>query len=133
MMTTTFRKLYLLVLLFCFVLGAAAQQNGRRFMLKGTLQSPAPEVLSGSTLSLKDSATGKLIAGGSSNADGSFSFTLPAGNYVFAVSYLGTLYYQSNVIGLSADTHLGTIKISPAALSLKEIVIQSSANNPLCR
>jgi hypothetical protein len=130
MMTTTFRKLYLLVLLFCFVLGAAAQQNGRRFMLKGTLQSPAPEVLSGATLSLKDSATGKLIAGGSSNADGSFSFTLPAGNYVFAVSYLGTLYYQSNVIGLSADTHLGTIKISPAALSLKEIVIQSSANKP---
>jgi hypothetical protein len=129
-MNLILKKLWLIVLLYCFVLGASAQQNGRKFNLKGMLQSTAREVLSAATLSVKDSATGKMIAQGSSNANGSFSFSVARGNYLFAVSYLGALYYQSNVISLSADTDLGVIKIRPAALSLKEIVIQSSANKP---
>jgi hypothetical protein len=80
-MNLILKKLWLIVLLYCFVLGASAQQNGRKFNLKGMLQSTAREVLSAATLSVKDSATGKMIAQGSSNANGSFSFSVARGNY----------------------------------------------------
>lgn len=123
---------FLLLLFFlinCVFSTAFAQNNA--FTVKGIISNINNEVVDGATLFLKDGNDGHIIKQGLSNADGTFSFNVSAGSYVIAVSYMGTLAYQSDKLKISAHTNLGLIKIETKTRSLKEVVIQHSGNKPL--
>jgi hypothetical protein len=109
-----------------------AQSTGQN-KLEGIVKNTTNEPVDGASLYLKDAIYGQVIARGTSNRDGSFSLAIPAGNYVLAVTYLGSLAYQSELLKISADLNLGVLKIATNARNLKEVVIQTAANKPLLK
>lgn len=117
-------------ILTCLFSKSFAQNN---ITLKGIIRNTDNVAIDGATLFLKDGHTGEVIKQGLTAIDGTFAFTAVAGNYVVSVSYLGTLSYQSELLKLSGSLDLGIVKIETTARSLKEIVIQSSANKPLVK
>ncbi|WDF55580.1 outer membrane beta-barrel family protein [Mucilaginibacter sp. KACC 22063] len=119
----------ILILLICIFQNLLAQNNGG-YYLKGVVQSTSNEALVGATILLKDGLTGKTLKQTQGNQDGAFSFDINAGNYILAVSYLGSLSYQSELIKLTGSTDLGVLKINTATVNLKEVVIKSSVNKP---
>ena len=128
-MTRSYLQLTFILLFTCAISTAIAQTQ--TFTIKGHLRNTDNNVIDGATLFLKDGTDGQVIKQELSNADGTFSFTVSAGSYVIAVSYLGTLVYQSDLLKISAHTDMGIIKIESKTRSLKEVVIQRSGNKPL--
>lgn len=124
------QNILFIFLLTCFFSKGFAQNN---ITLKGIIKNTDNAAIDGATLFLKDGHTGEVLKQGLTAIDGTFAFTAVAGNYVVSVSYLGTLSYQSELLKLSGSLDLGIIKIETTARSLKEIVIQSSANKPLLK
>jgi outer membrane receptor protein involved in Fe transport len=122
-----------LFLLLTFLFSKSFSQSNTSIILKGNIQNSGTENIEGATLFLKDGNNGKLLNQGSSDKNGTFSFTVAAGNYVISVSYLGALAYQSELLKISGNLDLGTIKLTTTARSLKEVVIQSTGNKPIIR
>ncbi|MDY0903322.1 outer membrane beta-barrel family protein [Pedobacter sp. CFBP9032] len=123
---------YLFIFLLTFCLKGYGQGN-TGIILKGKLKNENNEPVEGATLLLKDAENGQVVKQELSEADGTFSFAVSAGSYVLAVSYLGAFVYQNDQLQLSASVDLGELKIKTANLNLKEIVIQSSRNQPLIK
>jgi hypothetical protein len=132
MINTGLKHSYLIILL-TFVFFNGFGQKNSEYYLKGVIQSTNNEIISGATLLLKDGNTGQIVNQRASSADGTFSFTVVAGNYVLSVSYLGVLSYQTDLIRLLGNTDLGVVKIKTTSRSLKEIVIQGSSSKPVIR
>lgn len=132
MINTILKKSFLIILLSCFFFNGFAQKSGE-YYLKGVIQNTNNEVINSATLFLKDGKTGQIVNQIASSVNGTFSFAASSGNYVISVSYLGVLSYQSDLIRLSGNTDLGIIKIKTTENSLKEVVIQSSANKPMIK
>jgi len=127
------KQFYLFILLLtCFFSKGFAQSN-TTIPLKGVIKNSTNEAIDGATVFLKDGNSGQVVKQGLTSKDGTFSFTAAAGNYVIAVSYLGALAYQSDLLKLSAPLDLGIIKVETAARSLMEVVIQSSGKKPLIK
>ena len=127
------KQFYLFILLLtCFFSKGFAQSN-TTIPLKGVIKNSINEAIDGATVFLKDGNSGQVVKQGLTSKDGTFSFTAAAGNYVIAVSYLGALAYQSDLLKLSAPLDLGIIKVETAARSLMEVVIQSSGKKPLIK
>lgn len=124
------QKVLFIFILTCLFSKSFAQNN---ITLKGIIRNTDNVAIDGATLFLKDGHTGEVIKQGLTAIDGTFAFTVVAGNYMVSVSYLGTLSYQSELLKLSGSLDLGIVKIETTARSLKEIVIQSSANKPLVK
>lgn len=103
------------------------------FTLKGIIKNTNNEAIDGATLFLKDGNSGQVVKEGLSNADGTFLFTINAGNYVVVVSYLSKLSYQSDLLKVSGSMDLGLLKIETSAHSLNEVVIQRISNKPLIK
>jgi hypothetical protein len=123
------KLLYIFILLTCTFRNVLAQKNAD-FHLNGIIQSISNEALTGATVILKDGVSGKVLKQMPSKKDGTFSFDVKADNYVVAVSYLGLLSYQSELIKLTGNTDLGVLKINTATINLKEVVVKSSGNKP---
>ncbi|SEB07041.1 peptidase associated/transthyretin-like domain-containing protein [Pedobacter hartonius] len=130
MKKTYLKQSYFVIFLCCLFLNGLAQKKAE-FYLKGVIQSTGNEGVSGATLLLKDGSSGKILNQRESGGDGTFSFTVVAGNYIVSVSYLGALSYQSDLIRLTGNTDLGMIQLKTTARSLKEVVIQTSASKPV--
>lgn len=129
MISINLKPFYFITVLVFIFQHAFAQQNAGYF-LKGVLKSNSNEALANATIILKDGTTGTLLKQISGKQDGVFSFDVNAGNYIIAVSYLGSLCYQSELIKLSGNTDLGTLKVNTSAVNLKEVVIKSTVNKP---
>lgn len=125
------KRFFLVLFILTCVCFEGFSQGG--FTLKGVITSTNNEAIDGATLFLKDGISGQVLKQGLSNADGTFLFILNAGNYVMAISYLGKLSYQSDLLKLSGNTDLGLIKIEKSAQNLNEVVIQSISNKPLIK
>lgn len=131
MITPNLKQTYLIIfLLTCFFSNGFAQTV---FTLKGVVKHTGDEAVDGATLFLKDGHNGQLIKQELSNPDGTFSFNVSAGNYVLAVSYLGALAHQSELLKVTGNLDLGIIRITAAARSLKEVVIESAGNKPIIK
>jgi outer membrane receptor protein involved in Fe transport len=123
---------YLLLILTCFC-SLSFAQNYEGHTIKGIIKNTNNEVVDGATLFLKNGSDGQVLKQTLSDKDGIFSFTIKPGTYVISISYLGTLSYQSDLLRLSRDMDIGTIKIKTTARSLKEVVIQSSGSKALIK
>jgi hypothetical protein len=133
MINPTFSRIsFLLIMLISFFAESFAQNPGH-INLKGVVRNKNKEAVDGATLFLKDGITGEVIKQGLTHADGAFSLTIPAGNYVLALSYLGSLAYQSELLKIADNTDLGILTIETISRSLKEVVIQTAANKPLLK
>ena len=108
-------------------------QNNTSIHLKGTIKNTKNEGVDGATLLLKNSQTGQAVHQGLSNPDGTFSFDIPRGTYILAISYLAALSYQSELLKIADHMDLGLITIETNPRSLKEVVIQSAVNKPLIK
>lgn len=116
----------------CFSSKILAQNNTTVF-LKGTIRNTKNEGVDGATLLLKNSHNGQTVQQGLSNPDGTFSFDIPRGTYILAISYLAALSYQYELLKIADHLDLGLITIETNPRSLKEVVIQSSVNKPLIK
>jgi hypothetical protein len=123
---------YLFFILTCFFSTSFAQNNQGN-TLKGIIKNRNNEVVGGATLFLKNGIDGQVIKQTLSDKDGVFSFTVKAGSYVIAISYLGALSYQSDLLTLLGNMDVGVINVETTARSLKEVVIQSSGSKPLIK
>ena len=85
---------------------------------KGTLQP-----LEYSTISISNTSTNKVTAGGITNATGDFSFDAAPGVYNIKIEFIS--FKSSEIKGktLTTDTNLGTISLQPDATQLKDVVI----------
>ena len=132
MINPTFKQPYLFIILLTCFFSRGFSQSKPAITIKGIIKNSNNEAIDGATVFLKDGSSGQVLNQRLSGGDGTFSFTAAAGTYVVSISYLGTLAYQSDLLK-SGSADLGTIKIVTAARSLKEVVIQSSANRPLIK
>ncbi|RAJ32154.1 outer membrane beta-barrel family protein [Pedobacter cryoconitis] len=133
MIDANFKQNILLIFLLTCVFSNGFAQSNTKLILKGILKNLDNVAIDGATLFLKDGHTGQVIKQSLTSADGAFTLTTDSGSYVVAASYLGALSYQSQLLQLSENMDLGVIKIEVITRSLKEIVIQSSANKPLVK
>jgi hypothetical protein len=131
MITFNLKPAWLFIFLLTCYFSNGFAQNIPDIVLKGVIRNMNNEAIDGATLFLKDGISGRVVKQELSDKNGAFSFSAAAGSYVFSVSYLGTLSYQSDLLKLSASMDLGVIKIETTARSLKEVVIQSSSTKPL--
>ena len=85
---------------------------------KGTSQP-----LEYSTISISNTSTNKVTAGGITNATGDFSFDAAPGVYNIKIEFIS--FKSSEIKGktLTTDTNLGTISLQPDATQLKDVVI----------
>jgi outer membrane receptor protein involved in Fe transport len=127
------KTFYILVLLLTFLFSKSFSQNIVLITIKGSIGNTNNEQIDGATVLLKDGTNGKLLQQELSKADGTFSFTVAPGAYVVAISYLGTLAYQSDLMKISGNIDLGSIQVVTATRSLKEVLIKSSGNKALIR
>jgi len=123
---------FLLILLSC-IISTTFAQNKTDITIKGIVKNIKNEPVDGATLFLKDNNSGQVVKQALSNPDGSFHFSVAPAAYILSVTYLGVLSYQTELPRSSVDTDLGIIKIELNARSLKEVVIESSANKPLIK
>lgn len=126
-------KLFLAFLILIYSFSTVFAQGIDNIVLKGKITDKNNDVVEGATLLLKDANSGKIVKQALSNANGTFLFSINAGDYVVSVSYLGAISYQSEVLKLSANTDLGVIKIETSSRNLKEVVIQSFNSKPLIK
>ncbi|WP_158275346.1 TonB-dependent receptor [Pedobacter sp. HMWF019] len=115
------------------IISTTFAQNKADIIIKGTVKNTKNEPIDGATLFLKDTNSGQVVKQTLSNPDGTFHFTVPPTTYILSMTYLGALSYQTELLKLSGNTDLGIIKIEFSGRSLKEVVIQSSANKPLIK
>ena len=127
------KSAYFILLFLTFLFSKGAAQSAKGILIKGLIRNSNNEGIDASTIFLKDGSTGQVLKQTLSDPTGSFSFAASSGSYVISVSYTGTLVYQSEVLHVTDNMDLGIIKVDNNPRSLKEVVIQSSANKPLIR
>ena len=78
------------------------------------------------TISVTEAATGSIIKGTIANSAGIFTIhDLPFGVYDIGISFIGYKEFRIKSVTLSKDLSLGTIIMSPADFSLKEVMVVS--------
>ncbi|AXT52610.1 hypothetical protein D1818_17870 [Aquimarina sp. BL5] len=80
------------------------------------------EILLGASIIIKNSNNGVFT-----NAYGFYSITLPKGDYILEISYLG---YVTKVLDIKLETDKNIkIELQPSSSELEEVVIQTNQNN----
>src|SRR5579862_5918441 len=99
------RKLFSLVALFIVLMFATAFAQSNQGTITGTISDPAGAVIAGSQLEVKNSETGVVYRGGTSNT-GNYVISVPAGTYEITVVVPGfKKFVESNVqVVTSTDT-----------------------------
>lgn len=133
MTNTKFKIIFFLIFFLSLLFAKVFAQTAPIFRLKGNLTHMNHNAVEGATLSLKDGITGSTLQQQQSSINGQFSFAVKSGSYVIAVSYMGSLAYQSDLLKITGDRNLGTLKIETSARTLKEIIIQGAGSKTLIK
>lgn len=119
-------KLYTLLLSLCSLTSYA------QFVVSGrVIGKDGKTPLEYATVAAKSRATGDMVGGVVTNASGHFSFeNFKSGEYLLTFTYMG--YSQDSVkvlIGtLNKNYDLGTIALSPGALTIGEVTVEGKAS-----
>ena len=91
--------------------------------IKGTIKdSTTKEPIGYVNISIKDK-NDKLITGGTSNDDGTFSVAAEKGNYIITLSFIGYKNFQKEISVKSDVVNLGVIYLEEDAQMLSEIEV----------
>lgn len=122
-----FMKQFILIIGLMISVGSFAQNNGRITgnVMDAELKEPIPEA-NVRILHQKDST---FYNGAATNAKGDFSISLPLGNYIVHVTYVGNHDFYQNVVLNSAKptANLGTIELGADNILLDAAVVTAKA------
>ena len=122
-----FMKQFILIIGLMISVGGFAQNNGRITgnVMDAELKEPIPEA-NVRILHQKDST---FYNGAATNAKGDFSISLPLGNYIVHVTYVGSHDFYQNVVLNSAKptANLGTIELGADNILLDAAVVTAKA------
>ena len=97
-------------------IGASAQQHSLTGRIIDTDENPIPY----STVVVLNN--GNQVTGGSTNDEGRFTLSVPAGNYTLSARYLGYKSAEFS-ISITASTDLGDITLEPESEAIDEVVV----------
>ena len=106
-----------LAAVFAILIGSTAFAQSNQGTITGTISDPAGAVVQGAQLDVRNSATGVVYSGGTSNT-GNYVIVVPAGTYEITVTVPGfKKYVQSNVqVVVATDTRRDvTLELGSAA------------------
>jgi len=112
------RRIFILILL------AAAMLPAEAFNISGTVFDEESSPLPSATVRIVTARDSSYVAGGTTSADGRFSFKgIAAGRYKVVASYVG---YRNSVVAVTLkdrNARLDSIKLEPASVMLSEATV----------
>jgi outer membrane receptor protein involved in Fe transport len=112
-----------LSLLFLVATLALGQSDGS---VSGTVLDQQDEPLSSASVALYDSTQSNIIAGASTDAEGSFSIDIEPGQYVLKITFLSFQPYTQDVqISEGETVAVGTINMTPTSENLGELFVRA--------
>ncbi|MFN8346392.1 MAG: TonB-dependent receptor [Spirosomataceae bacterium] len=128
-----FKALLIISFAFLSVYSAGAQSGKKAATVKGKItdvQTGAP--LSYATIRVLKSTDSTLAGGGISDEKGQFTVDAPFGQYYAVLEFIGYKSIKSAVFSLSKEQpslDLGTLKLTPSAKTLDEVVVQAEKSS----
>ena len=118
-------KISAFLLFICFSSTLSAQVSKTTF--KGSLEDEGGLPVPGATIMVLDAADSTLVQFGSSDVHGAFAIkNVPKGDYLLNITFLGLEpLYQPVTAGLTEETDLGRLKLSPANTILSEVEVKA--------
>ncbi|MGL3001430.1 TonB-dependent receptor domain-containing protein [Flavobacterium sp. RSSB_23] len=114
------------LLLFCFSLLGYAQPGKAKLKVTGkVIEKNSKQPLEYATITLKNTANPKMIAGGVTNNKGEFTIDVSSGTYdiiVEFISFKSTTIKEKNI---TENLSLGTIGLAEDAAQLNEVVVRA--------
>lgn len=114
------------LLLFCFSLLGYAQSGKAKLKVTGkVIEKNSKQPLEYATITLKNTANPKMIAGGVTNNKGEFTIDVSSGTYdiiVEFISFKSTTIKEKNI---TENLSLGTIGLAEDAAQLNEVVVRA--------
>ncbi len=100
-----------------------AKRQRNDFTISGVVtDADTGEILLGASIIIKNSNNGVFT-----NAYGFYSITLPRGDYILEISYLG---YVTKALDIQLETNKNIkIELQPSSSALEEVLIQTNQNN----
>lgn len=110
-----------LILFICILFSVAVMAQDKRYNITGTVKSDSA-VVADVVLTLRSLQDSTLISGSSTDHNGAFVLSVPAGSYLLQVNRLG---YTSRVfnIDITAEQVLPTVFIQKDSRALKEVEV----------
>lgn len=121
------KRSLLVLLLVVIQLNMFSQSITSTYTLSGTVvDNASKDKIELSSIRVLNPIDSALVAGGSADMNGYFSFNLKEGDYVLKVSYLGYHEYTRR-IKLNRNLNLGEIPLAENSVQLAEAVIETNA------
>jgi outer membrane receptor protein involved in Fe transport len=121
------RKLYRsisIVAFFAFVLGQhSTYAQSTELIIKGLVEDDANASLPFASVRAFQSKDSLFVNGNVTNADGTFSLSLPQGNYYVEIGFLGMKSQFRTINKTSGEVNLGTIKLGVSSISTGEVSV----------
>lgn len=114
------------LLLFCFSLLGYAQPGKAKLKVTGkVIEKISKQPLEYATITLKNTANPKMIAGGVTNDKGEFAIDVTSGTYDIIVEFISFKSTEIKQKSITDNLSLGTIGLAEDAAQLNEVVVRA--------